>query len=195
MRELTGKEIINAFRNNQNEILSGLYLETYPAILRFVKSNSGSESDAKDILQEAFLIVLTKVRKDNFKLSCSFNTYMYSICRNLWLKHLRNSRNFNLKIVDNTQIIDYDYRVDFEQEYLLNEQYFTYRTHFHSLNQTCRDILNLFLQKKSFVEIADELSLINDDYARKKKYRCKETLIKKIKNDPNFKELVEWEKK
>lgn len=191
MSQLTAREITKAFKDNRTEILSNLYLETYPLILRFVKSNSGTENDAKDILQEAFLIVLTKVRNDNFKLSCSFNTYMYSICRNLWLKHLRNSRSFNVKIVDIAQIEDYSYHVDFEQEFILNEQYFTYRTHFHSLSQMCKDVLSLFLQKKTFVEIAEELGLINDEYARKKKYRCKEALIKRIKNDPNFNALIE----
>lgn len=191
MSQSKAREIINAFKDNRTEILSNLYLETYPLIQRFVKSNSGTDDDAKDILQEAFLIILTKVRNDTMRLSCSFNTYIYSICRNLWLKHLRNSRNFNVKIVDVAQIVDYNYYVDFEKEFTLNEQYFTYRTHFHSLSQICKDILSLFLQKKSFVEIADELNLINDEYARKKKYRCKEVLIKRIKSDPNFNALIE----
>lgn len=185
------KNIINAFKNNKNEILSSLYLDIYPLILKLVKSNSGTESDAKDVLQDAFLIVYTKISNDNFKLSCSFNTYIYSICRNLWLKQLRNSRTFNLKFVDITQIEDMNYQVSIEHENRLNDQYFTYRKHLHGLSKLCKDILTLFLEKKSYVEIALELGLVDHEYARKKKYRCKQALINRIKTDPNFNDLLE----
>jgi len=190
MSKYNEKEIIAAFLEDQGGVLRSLYKDTYPLILRLVVGNKGSENDAKDIMQEAFLIVLTKIREDNFSLRCEFNTYIYAICKNLWLKNLRNTKYQDHKIVDLNQISDLDYFVSFEKEYKLNSQYFIFRTHFHSLSQLCKDILLMFFDKKSFVEIAEVLKLANYEYARKKKYKCKKTLIDRIKKDPSYKNLT-----
>lgn len=190
MSKYEEKDIIDAFINDQGVILKSLYKDTYPLILRLVVGNQGRESDAKDILQEAFLIVLTKIREDRFSLRCEFNTYIYAICKNLWLKSLRNLKYQDHKIVDLNQIEDIDYFVSFEKEQNLNTQYFIFRKHFHSLSQLCKDILLMFFDKKTFVEIAEVLKLANYEYARKKKYKCKKMLIDRIKKDSSYKNLV-----
>lgn len=190
MSKYKKKDIIAAFIEDQGVILKSLYKDAYPLILRLVVGNQGSESEAKDILQDAFLIVLTKIREDKFSLSCEFNTYIYAICKNLWLKSLRNTKYQDHKIVDLSQIEDVDYFVSFEREHKLNAQYFTFRKHFHSLSQLCKDILLMFFDKKSFVEIAEVLNLANYEYARKKKYKCKKMLIDRIKKDSSYKNIV-----
>jgi RNA polymerase sigma factor (sigma-70 family) len=189
MSKYNEKEIKEAFLEDKGNVLRSLYKNTYPLVLRLVVGNKGSESDAKDILQEAFLIILTKIREDKFTLSCEFNTYIYAICKNLWLKSLRNTKYQDHKIVDLSNIEDVDYFVNFEKEYKLNSQYFIFRTHFHSLSQLCKDILIMFFDKRTFIEIAEVLELANYEYARKKKYKCKKTLIERIKKDPNYKNL------
>lgn len=191
MRQYKEQQIIEAFKENKRDILSELYVETFPLILHFIKINNGVEDDARDILQEAFLIVFTKIKNDQLKLTSQFNTYIYSICRNLWLKQLRKQKKVNIRIIDVAQFKDKSYEIDVNKENLLNEQYFMYRSHYHSLTKICQEILSLFLKKKTYAEIAMELNLLSEEYARKKKYRCKETLLKRIKNDPNYKALSE----
>ena len=189
MNKYREKEIITAFLEDEGSVLDSLYRDTYPLIYRFIVNNGGDENDAKDILQESFLIVLTKIRETNFILSCEFSTYIYSICKNLWLKNLRIKKQKNQKIVDLSQIADVDFCLNFEKESHLNSQYFLFLKHFQSLSPICKEILRMFFEKKSFGEIAKVLNLINYDFARKKKYKCKKVLIDRIKRDPNLKTI------
>jgi RNA polymerase sigma-70 factor, ECF subfamily len=60
------------------------------AVLRLALRLTGSESDAQDIHQEAFLKVYKKL--DSFRFECSFATWIYRIVTNVCLDHLRRSR-------------------------------------------------------------------------------------------------------
>lgn len=57
------------------------------AVLRLAMHLTGSESDAQDIYQEAFLKAYRSVGK--FRFECSFYTWLYRIVTNLCLDHLR----------------------------------------------------------------------------------------------------------
>jgi RNA polymerase sigma-70 factor (ECF subfamily) len=57
------------------------------AVLRLALHLTGSESDAQDIFQEAFLKAYRNV--GSFRFECSFYTWIYRIVTNLCLDHLR----------------------------------------------------------------------------------------------------------
>jgi RNA polymerase sigma-70 factor, ECF subfamily len=57
------------------------------AVLRLALHLTGSEADAQDIYQEAFLKAYRSVGK--FRFECSFYTWLYRIVTNLCLDHLR----------------------------------------------------------------------------------------------------------
>ncbi len=57
------------------------------AVLRLALHLTGSEQDAQDIYQEAFLKAYRSVGK--FRFECSFYTWLYRIVTNLCLDHLR----------------------------------------------------------------------------------------------------------
>jgi RNA polymerase sigma-70 factor (ECF subfamily) len=57
------------------------------AVLRVALHLTGSEQDAQDIYQEAFLKAYRSV--GNFRFECSFYTWIYRIVTNLCLDHLR----------------------------------------------------------------------------------------------------------
>ncbi|HUK23442.1 MAG TPA: RNA polymerase sigma factor [Terriglobales bacterium] len=57
------------------------------AVLRLAVHITGSEEDAQDIYQEAFLRAY--VNLDRFRFECSFYTWIYRIVTNLCLDHLR----------------------------------------------------------------------------------------------------------
>ncbi|HUQ49936.1 MAG TPA: sigma-70 family RNA polymerase sigma factor [Terriglobales bacterium] len=60
------------------------------AVLRLALHLTGSESDAQDIYQEAFLKAYRHV--GNFRFECSFYTWIYRIVTNLCLDHLRRKK-------------------------------------------------------------------------------------------------------
>lgn len=57
------------------------------AVLRLALHLTGSEQDAQDVYQEAFLKAYKSV--GNFRFECSFYTWIYRIVTNLCLDHLR----------------------------------------------------------------------------------------------------------
>jgi len=61
------------------------------AVLGLALRITGSESDAQDIHQEAFLKVYKKL--GGFRFECSFSTWIYRIVSNVCLDHLRRNRN------------------------------------------------------------------------------------------------------
>lgn len=57
------------------------------AVLRLALHLTGSESDAQDVYQDAFLKAYKSI--GNFRFECSFYTWIYRIVTNLCLDHLR----------------------------------------------------------------------------------------------------------
>jgi RNA polymerase sigma-70 factor (ECF subfamily) len=57
------------------------------AVLRLALHLTGSESDAQDVFQDAFLKAYKSI--GNFRFECSFYTWIYRIVTNLCLDHLR----------------------------------------------------------------------------------------------------------
>jgi RNA polymerase sigma-70 factor, ECF subfamily len=73
------------------------------AVLRLALHLMGSEHEAQDIYQEAFLRAYRNLPR--FRFECSFYTWMYRIVTNLCLDHLRNrrSRREDSHVVVNSQ--------------------------------------------------------------------------------------------
>lgn len=186
MIRISEEEIIRAFRNKDDLFIGQLYAKFLPVISRYVNFNNGNDNDAKDLLQQAFLIILQKVRANEFELRCSFKTYLYAVCKNIWLKELRRQKYIE-KNVDPDEIEKADFYIEIEKEYEFNAQYFLFRWHFHNSSEICKRLINLVLRKHPYSEIAVIMGFPNEETARKKKYRCKELLIKRIKNDPRYK--------
>ena len=58
-------------------------------------NNNGSADDAKDIFQEAMIVLYEKARSGTFELNCQIKTYVYSVCRRLWLKRLQQANRYS----------------------------------------------------------------------------------------------------
>ena len=68
-------------------------------------------------------------------------------------------------------------------------EYKLYQKHFQKLSKECKKLLQLFFDKVSYSEIAKILGYKSAGFVKKKKYNCKEFLMKSIKNDPEYKAL------
>lgn len=78
-------------------------IQTYDqAVLRLALRLTGSQSDAQDIYQEAFMKAYKKL--DSFRFECSFATWIYRIVTNVCLDRLRRrqagKRNGTMEICD-----------------------------------------------------------------------------------------------
>ncbi len=184
MESIDNKNLIEGIRNQDKTVLKKLYVDYFPVIKRFIIENSGCEQDAKDVFQEGIVIIYRKIKNGTFNLTSSFKAYIYSVCRYIWIKHLYDRKR---NVYDQNIYVEYEGIQDISiNEYEKNEQYKLYQTHFKRLNKDCKKILRLFLKKISLKDIADKMGIESIQYVKRKKYKCKEQLIRYIKSDPNF---------
>jgi RNA polymerase sigma factor (sigma-70 family) len=147
-------------------------------------NNRGTDEDAKDIYQESLIIAFRNFKEDeDFKIKCSFHTYVYSVARHLWLKHLRISRDNIKKFQENHEFIQFEEPEPVSREEL---KYSLYQKAFLELPPDCQKILKLSLDGISHKDIANMLGYKSENYISKRKHFCKEYLIKKIKESPDF---------
>ncbi|WP_421764737.1 RNA polymerase sigma factor [Ekhidna sp.] len=179
----SSKQLIE--RLNDEEYLSKLYEQMQPGIRHYVTTNSGSITEADDLLQESIIIVYKKALDPKFELSSSLETFIYSIGKRIWLNLLRKRKSEN-KYLQSLNLAE----SESVEEIVLNEQRIElYTYHFNKLSQGCRKILSLFFDGNSMKEIAIKLGLASDGYARKRKYECQGKLLTAIKEDPLYTEL------
>lgn len=61
-------------------------------VLKYVLRNSGTREDAEDLLQDGILAVLQRMERPDFELRVPPHAYLFAVCRNLWLKRLRDDK-------------------------------------------------------------------------------------------------------
>lgn len=161
---MTDNEIIEHLRNNQYpKAIKGLY-GLLPSITKYIKANNGTVEDAKDIFQDALVVLYKKIHAGGFVLTVPLRTYLQAIVKNCWLQELRQRK----KMPTATQEQDIADVVAEEEPGL---GFAT--TAFNLLGEKCKQLLILFyFKKKSFREIAAALAFSDEKVAKNQKYRC-----------------------
>ncbi len=191
MIHFSDRAIVEGLKLNSDYIIKHVYQEFFPTIRYLIKKNTGNDEDAEDIFQESLIIVLKNVEKEDFYLSCSFLTYLYSISRNLWMQRLKlkkkSATSFDL-IEEFFNIPETSTPETVEAEQM---KYRIYREHFNAMEKDCQRILLLSLQNFSSKDIAETMGYGSENYAKTKKYNCKERLKKSILNDPRMVDYID----
>jgi RNA polymerase sigma factor (sigma-70 family) len=172
---VTDQEIYEGIARRDNRTFLYLYEQYQGRILHMVQQNNGNSADATDIFQEGLIALWTNIKQGKFELTnnAKISTYLYALCRNLWISRLRKKK--IIQPVDNNPKLEAiaDEVDDMETQ---NEQITTLRNHFSRLSEGCRKILQLFYyQKVSLKEIAGQLN-ITEKTAKNNKYRCMQNL-------------------
>jgi RNA polymerase sigma factor (sigma-70 family) len=170
---MSDQEIIDLIKSGDESALEYLYKKNYRMMVKLVIKNSGTEEEAKDIYQDALVVLWQKAKSAEFTLTSKISTYLYSVCMNLWRKELaRKSKLSSNEGVDvgEEMPLDEKEKVQLIQN-CLNE-----------LGDTCKQILlYYYFDRMSMAEIAEKMGFANADTAKTKKYKCKQELDKKIK--------------
>ena len=186
------EQILKGILRHDNLILQYIYKQYYYNINYFIRKNQGSEDDASDIFQEAIIIIYRKIKENDliFEKS-SFKSYLFSVCRFLWLKQLEKRRIEKERLNDTLPYQDDLYDDNLNELVEKNERYGLYQKHFSTLSTDCQKLLQLFFEKVPLKEIAKVMGYKSEKYAKKRKYKCKELLISRIKQDAEFKKILE----
>ena len=191
MDKYSGEEIINAFRTSNSKVIKDIYVIHHPMIRKLVLTNNGIEADIEDLLSDAITVFVLNIQKDKkFVLTCTFSTYIYSVCRKLWLNKIRNRKN-NSEILYDTNTISENIIDDYDIDELITDskKYLLYLKHFSKISELCQKVIQMFLDKISIAEIAIKTG-VSEISAKQRNYDCKKKLISNIMDDAEFGELA-----
>lgn len=190
MIDYSNLDLLNGILRNDTIALQYIYKNFYSKINFFIKKNNGDDDDANDVFQEAIIIIYRKLKANDLVLDCTFETYLYSVCRFLWLKQLEKRKMEKEKIKDNHEYNDDLYDDGLEKVVDLNDRYKLYQKHFANLGKDCQKVLQLYFDKVPLKSIAQMMGFKSEKYAKKRKFKCKEYLIKSIKQDLEYKKIL-----
>lgn len=187
MKLPTNSDLIKGIRNHNSFILRYVYDTYYPRIEGYITHNQGSVDQARDIFQDAMIVVYNRIKSDELELSCKFGTYLYAICKNIWVqerkKHLlRTEKLKQHPLMVNDPGPANDPLLQNHLTTLLNK-------HFEELSKDCQKILSMYFNNFSVEEIRMAMNYKDLHHTADRKYRCKKSLMNRIVKDPLFKRL------
>ena len=173
----TDREVVLGILNNSEEALNKLYIGYFPMVLQFILNNNGNEDDAKDVYQEAIIVLYNKIKSGNFELSSKLKTYLYSVSRRIWLKKLaqQSKKTNNISEFENVLSVDEDMEVHEQKDM----QFSKMKIALEGLGEPCKTIVeDFYIHNLSMQDICEKFGYTNTDNAKTQKYKCLQRLKK-----------------
>lgn len=163
--------LIRGLAEENKTIIEKIYKDNYSMVQNMVLTNFGTSDDAADIFQEAMIVLFEKSINPEFQLHCQLKTYLYSVCKRLWLKKLQRDKRLSIQTNDFEQTVlveeDIEYLEKRQQDFQLME------TAMNKIGEPCKSLLEAFyIQKKQMQQIAVAFNYTNADNAKTQKYKC-----------------------
>lgn len=162
--------LLKALANNDSKAAETIYKDNFNMVLAFILNNNGSYDEARDIFQEAMIALYQKAKSDSFVLTSQIKTYVYSICRRLWLKRLQQLGK-TTNGIENFEAIAVEDDVEIHER--RNAELGIMDRALNSLGEPCKSLLEAFyIERKSMDQIALLFGYTNADNAKNQKYKC-----------------------
>nr|WP_039867422.1 sigma-70 family RNA polymerase sigma factor [Pedobacter sp. BAL39] len=173
----TDREVVLGVLNNSDDALNKLYTGYFPMILQFILNNNGDEDDAKDVYQEGIIVLYNKIKGGDFELSSKLKTYIYSVCRRIWLKKLAQQSKKTSNIADFEDVISVEVDVEHHEE--KDKQFDKMQDALVHLGEPCKTIIqDFYINNLSMQDICEKFGYTNTDNAKTQKYKCLQRLKK-----------------
>ena len=132
------------------------------------------------------MVIYKKLKKEELELTTNFHSYLFGVCRFIWLRALNKKNRKNILIDNNaTYIAD----INIERDLFRLEKQAFFRSKLEALPQDSKTVLKMFFNRKSMKEIAIEMGY-TVKYAKKKKYKAQLALVKAVKRDARYEEFI-----
>ncbi|MGV3767980.1 MAG: RNA polymerase sigma factor [Chitinophagaceae bacterium] len=172
------QHLLEGLAQNDRKAIESIYRAHYNVIQTLIINNNGSADDARDVFQEALVVLFEKVKSGSFELHCQIRTYLYSVAKRLWLKRLQQIKPFTGDIAYAEETISVE--EDAEMHDKKQESFRIMENSLDHLGEPCRSLLKAYyMEKQPMAEIAAHFGYTNADNAKNQKYKCL-TRLKKI---------------
>jgi len=186
--EYSHAELLEGVRARNAAVLTFIYRSYFPMIQAYILKNGGNDEDAKDVFQEALIIMYRYMKMNPPPAIKDFRQYLFGVCKNLWLKLLERRKpvnplphEYNYEIEPSPDSVE----VDASLRYSIIQKYFL------TLDSDSQKVLKLYMENVSYQEIAKIMGYKDENYARRKKYLAQKELMEKVKCDPNYQDYFD----
>lgn len=186
----SNEEIIEGIRSNNPKIISFIYEQYFPMMNKMIINNyKGTTTDAKDVFQDSLIIIYEGIMSNSLLLlQNSFIALLTTICKRKMIDRIR--RNMKLIHYENEDILPFESYQEILELADKTERIKLYQKHFNEIGEKCQKLIKLVLDGYSINEITKKLNFINENYTKRRRNQCKESLFKKIYFDSQLKELI-----
>jgi RNA polymerase sigma factor (sigma-70 family) len=163
------QSFLTTLRSNNENLLKLLYLEGFGVVKQFVLHNSGSEEDAYDVYQEAYLATWRNVQLSRFSPldGQAFIAYLVRIAKNKWIDELRRRKKSREGLQKSPGYDDSEVYNEEVDEYIQ-----ILKKYYAKLGGRCQDLLGRFyFREQRLSEIAAHFGW-TEASAKNNKYRC-----------------------
>lgn len=183
-KEISDLEIIEGVAKGESSAINTIYTQFFPSISRMIINNNGSNEEAKDIFQEAVMVLYDRVTQQDFELKSKLKTFLYAVSRRLWLKQL----NRKGSSTNTSDISDYEdllhVEEDIEKHVEVESRFTQMESSLEQLGEPCKTILNdFYIANLSMQDICEKFGYTNTDNAKTQKYKCLQRLKKLFFNN------------
>lgn len=179
-------EIITAFqRGDQQTALGVLYRTVLPNVRGYILKNSGSEEDAKDIFQDAVMILYKQLKMNKLEITQSVESYLFSVARNLWINKAK--RDARASYVEEVPEPTPDGR-GIMADLISKEREDRILGVLDQLGERCATLLKyVFYMDYTLAEVTEKMGFSSSEVAHTTHYRCKKKLINLVSGNTDFK--------
>ncbi len=191
MEKMSDRAIIEHLRSTvaaDNEAaFEYLYGLLYIKVVGHIRKNNGSEEEARDIFQDALLAFYKLIRQERVPEDLKTEAYIFSICRNLWLKKLKKQKR---EVPLEEEAHDVPVLAEQLENLITTEKHEFLEEAIKALGPDCQAVLvAYYYEQLRMEEIREQLHFSSVQVAKNKKYKCMKKLKELVMNTDSFRKL------
>lgn len=162
--------------SDREKAFEHLYEQAFPPVARFVSRMGGNSNDAKDIFQDALIVLYEKVVDENITVRVSAHAYVLGIAKHLWSRKFRGPQN-------NISLDEMEKEIPISEDFYAQPDWSTQLIKYLEMaGKKCMDMLQGFYYRSmSMQEIADTFGYGSVRSATVQKYKCLEKVRQHVK--------------
>ena len=165
------KALLEGLAASDKKAVEAIYKENFNMVQALIINNNGSADDAKDIFQEAMIVLYERAKSGTFELNCQIKTFVYSVSRRLWLKRLQQQNRFSSAGDNMEAVVPVEEELDEHER--RNDEFEMMEKAISHLGEPCKSLIEAYyLRKQNMQEIAANFGYTNADNAKNQKYKC-----------------------
>src|SRR6185312_2836027 len=136
------QDLLEGLAKNDRNAIETIYRQHYNMVQSMILSNSGYPEDARDIFQEAMIVLYQKARSGSFELNSQLKTYLYSVCRRLWLKRLNQMQKISPEVESLEDTVPVEEELEKHEQ--RNKEFQVMERALNNLGEPCKSLLEAY---------------------------------------------------